>query len=102
MTDDTTDLPGLTPDAARNRAMWDAFSDEYQAKHAETLDYDDALAWGASEVPESALHVLGDVAGKDILELGCGAAQWSIGLARGVLARSAWTCQLGSSNTLDG
>jgi SAM-dependent methyltransferase len=33
-------------------------------------------------IPESELHVLGDVAGLDILELGCGAAQWSIGLAR--------------------
>ena len=33
-------------------------------------------------IPESELNVLGDVAGLDILELGCGAAQWSIGLAR--------------------
>ena len=33
-------------------------------------------------IPESELNVLGDVAGRDILELGCGAAQWSIGLAR--------------------
>lgn len=33
------------------------------------------------QLPESELHVLGDVAGKDVLELGCGAAQWSILLA---------------------
>jgi SAM-dependent methyltransferase len=33
-------------------------------------------------IPESELNVLGDVGGLDILELGCGAAQWSIGLAR--------------------
>jgi SAM-dependent methyltransferase len=79
---DDTDGPQLTPDAARNRAMWDAYSDEYQAKHAEALDYDAALAWGSSETAESELQVLGDVAGKDVLELGCGAAQWSIGLAR--------------------
>ena len=32
-------------------------------------------------MPESELRVLGEVAGKDILEFGCGAAQWSIGLA---------------------
>jgi ubiquinone/menaquinone biosynthesis C-methylase UbiE len=32
--------------------------------------------------PESELQVLGDVAGKDILELGCGGAQWSIFLAK--------------------
>lgn len=82
MTSDGKDVPDLTPDAARNRASWDAYSDEYQARHAEALDKAGGLAWGASEVPESSLHVLGDVVGKDILELGCGAAQWSIGLAR--------------------
>jgi SAM-dependent methyltransferase len=82
MTGNRSDLPELTADAARNRAAWDAFSDEYQAKHAETLAADGGLHWGSSRVLESELHVLGDVAGKDILELGCGAAQWSIGLAR--------------------
>jgi SAM-dependent methyltransferase len=81
MTRDETDLPDLTPDAARNRAMWDAYSDEYQARHAAALDKAGGLTWGAGEIPESDLNVLGDVAGKDILELGCGAAQWSIGLA---------------------
>ena len=30
------------------------------------------------QLPESELGVLGKVAGKDVLELGCGAAQWSI------------------------
>ena len=34
------------------------------------------------QLPESELRILGDVAGKDVLELGCGAAQWSILLAR--------------------
>jgi SAM-dependent methyltransferase len=33
------------------------------------------------QIPEAELEVLGDVAGKDVLELGCGAAQWSIALA---------------------
>ena len=40
------------------------------------------LAWGTSQIPEAELRILGDVAGKDVLELGCGAAQWSIALAR--------------------
>jgi len=34
------------------------------------------------QIPEAELSVLGDVAGLDVLELGCGAAQWSISLAR--------------------
>jgi SAM-dependent methyltransferase len=32
--------------------------------------------------PEAELGVLGDVAGRDVLELACGAARWSIALAR--------------------
>jgi SAM-dependent methyltransferase len=40
------------------------------------------MAWGTWLIPEAELRILGDVAGKDILELGCGAAQWSIGLAK--------------------
>jgi SAM-dependent methyltransferase len=33
-------------------------------------------------IPESELHVLGDVRDKDVLELGCGGAQWSIALTK--------------------
>jgi SAM-dependent methyltransferase len=34
------------------------------------------------QIPEAELQVLGDVARLDVLELGCGAAQWSISLAK--------------------
>jgi SAM-dependent methyltransferase len=66
-------------DAARNRAHWDTVSDQYQAAHGAFIA---EPAWGIWQVPEDELQVLGDVAGKDVLELGCGAAQWSIALAR--------------------
>jgi SAM-dependent methyltransferase len=79
---DDTDLPGLTDHEAQNRASWNADSDDYQARHGEQLAASTGLAWGVMQIPEAELHVLGDVAGKDILELGCGAAQWSIALAR--------------------
>jgi SAM-dependent methyltransferase len=82
MTTDRTDPSALTDHAARNRESWDAYSDEYQAKHGEQLADSGGLAWGTVQIPEAELGVLGDVAGKDILELGCGAAQWSIGLAQ--------------------
>jgi len=72
-------VSGLSPDAATNRAYWDGLSDEYQRLHADTLR---GAAWGTWQIPESELHVLGDVAGKDVLELGCGAARFSIALAR--------------------
>jgi SAM-dependent methyltransferase len=80
--DTTTGDDGLTEHAARNRAMWDGYSDEYQAKHGEQLAASGGLAWGTTQLPEAELRILGDVVGRDILELGCGAAQWSIGLAK--------------------
>ena len=65
-----------------NRDDWNAYSDEYQARHGEQLAEHAGLAWGTSQIPEAELHVLGDLADKDILEFGCGAAQWSISLAK--------------------
>lgn len=62
--------------------MWDGYADEYQAKHGAELVFDDGLGWGTTRIPESELRVLGDIAGRDILEFGCGAAQWSIALAK--------------------
>lgn len=67
--------------AALNRAAWDRWSDGYQAKHGPLLSGRNAEAWGLWRIPESQLAVLGDVAGKDVLELGCGAAHWSAALA---------------------
>lgn len=67
--------------ALQNRAHWDAKADEYQARHGPFIGRADP-GWGSWQIPESELDVLGDVAGKDVLELGCGAAQWSILLAR--------------------
>ena len=70
----------LTPAALHNREAWDARSDGYQAEHAAQLQKSGGTAWGVWQLPESELQVLGDVAERDVLELGCGAAQWSIAL----------------------
>jgi ubiquinone/menaquinone biosynthesis C-methylase UbiE len=74
-------LPGLSANSARSQQMWDSFSDEYQELHGDQLAKSGGNAWGTAQVPESKLRILGEVAGKDVLELGCGAAQWSIALA---------------------
>lgn len=71
----------LSDDAQRNRAAWDRESDTYQAAHASQLNAFDCV-WGTWNIREDEIHALGDVAGKDILEFGCGAAQWSIALTR--------------------
>lgn len=73
------EIPRL-PHAANNRRLWDRLADEYQAKHGPQLAASGGLAWGVWQLPESELQVLGDVRGRHILELGCGAAQWSIAL----------------------
>jgi len=81
MTTDPTEPPP-TDHVARNRAMWDGYSDEYQERHGGQLADSGGDAWGTYQIPEADLQVLGDVGGRDILEFGCGAAQWSIALAR--------------------
>ena len=65
---------------ARNRAFWDADADGYQAAHGAALA-DAPEAWGVWRIPEATLGVLGDVGGRDVLEFGCGAAQFGIALA---------------------
>src|ERR1044072_10004068 len=82
MDDQPTGSQGLSAHEARNQASWDASSDEYQARHGTQLADSGGRAWGTSQIPEAELRILGDVAGRDILELGCGAAQWSIALAQ--------------------
>jgi SAM-dependent methyltransferase len=57
-----------------NRGDWDAYADEYQATHGRFLG-DAGFIWSPEGVDEAAVHVLGDVAGRDVLEIGCGAAQ---------------------------
>lgn len=64
-----------------NRVYWNRISAEYQKDHASQLGKVEPT-WGVWAIPERELCILGDVAGKDILEFGCGGAQWSIALAR--------------------
>ncbi len=71
----------MTADFERNRRAWDGWSDEYQARHGAQLAAHPE-AWGVWSLPESEVRLLGDVAGRDVLEYGCGGAQWSIALAR--------------------
>lgn len=65
---------------AKNRAHWDRLSDAYQREHGEQLRQA-GMGWGVWSIAESELNALGDVADRDVLEFGCGAAEWAIALA---------------------
>ena len=73
-------FPGT--DVVRNRRFWDWQSDQYDRRFAGVLSGKIAMAWGLWRIPEADLRLLGDVRGKSVLELGCGAARWSKALAR--------------------
>jgi ubiquinone/menaquinone biosynthesis C-methylase UbiE len=60
-------------------AAWDRFAAEYQRN----AGLGTAAAHYGPDIPdESVLHLLGDLKGKRVLELGCGAAQCSIAFAK--------------------
>jgi SAM-dependent methyltransferase len=67
---------------AVNLRLWERQSARYDKRHAHVLGGARAMAWGLWRIPESGLGALGDVRGRDVLELGCGAARWSLALAR--------------------
>lgn len=66
---------------SHNRAHWDKDSDRYQATAGREISAAPD-AWGAWRIPEAELRLLPDIQSKDVLELGCGAGQWSVWLAR--------------------
>ena len=76
-----TQLSHLPEHVRKNHAMWEATSDDYEARNMTVLSGENAMAWGLWRIPESELRILGEVKDRDILEFGCGAARWSIALA---------------------
>ncbi len=88
VTPDSRDHPPLPPvrverravDEAESRAAngpdWDRYADDYQATHGEFLG-DAGFVWGPEGLTEEAAGILGDVAGRDVLEVGSGAGQCS-------------------------
>ena len=66
--------PELTEHALKNREFWDNQSAEYDERNAKFIER--GMAWGLWQISEAELQVLGDVEGKDVLELGCGSGDW--------------------------
>jgi ubiquinone/menaquinone biosynthesis C-methylase UbiE len=59
-----------------NGPDWDRYADEYQHTHGAFLG-DVGFVWGPEGLTEEDAGVLGDVAGRDVLEVGSGAGQCS-------------------------
>ena len=59
-----------------NGPDWDRYADEYQATHGAFLG-DVGFVWGPEGLTEAEAGVLGDVTGRDVLEVGSGANQCS-------------------------
>ena len=101
--------PAGTAESVRaNRGWWDAAAPAYLAEHGTDLGEVDFL-WCPEGLREDDAHLLGDVAGRRVLEVGCGSApcaRWlrragadvvALDLSAGMLARAA---QLGRSTGL--
>jgi SAM-dependent methyltransferase len=72
----------FSEDALRNRQAWTKTNAEYTDARALEAWAKPEIDWGVFGIPESEVGVLGDVAGKDVIELGCGTAYFSAWLAR--------------------
>ena len=67
-------------DRRRTQATWDRWAAEYVEPGRRA--YAGEPHWGIWRVPEAELRLLPDVAGRDVVELGCGTAYVSAWLAR--------------------
>src|SRR5688500_8674635 len=73
-----------TPDYVRiNREAWTKSNARYTDGRAEDAWAQLDISWGVWDTPESAVNVLPDVKGKDVVELGCGTAYFGAWLKRG-------------------
>jgi SAM-dependent methyltransferase len=75
----SSDYPEYVP---RNVEIWTKTNVEHTGPRAREAWAQDEIEWGVFEIPESRLGVLGDVAGLDVVELGCGTAYFSAWLAK--------------------
>jgi SAM-dependent methyltransferase len=93
--------PGPSDHTQRNLATWDRWAADYAVAGRE--NWRSEPRWGIWHVPEADLRVLPPVAGRDVVELGCGTAYQSAWLARRgarVVALDLSRAQLATARTL--
>jgi SAM-dependent methyltransferase len=81
-TEDVLRRPASVAETSRaNRSWWDWHAADYAVEHASELP-PVSFVWSPEGAREDDLGLLGDVRGRSVLEVGCGAAQCSRWLAR--------------------
>ena len=73
---------GWSEDAEKNRTAWTKANSEFTGNDAAVQWAAPEIVWGIWGKPESEIGVIGDVAGLDVVELGCGTAYFSSWFAR--------------------
>jgi SAM-dependent methyltransferase len=94
---------GPQESARANRSWWDSEAATYYAEHGAFLG-DADLLWCPEGIREAEAHLLGDVRDRDVLEVGCGAAQgarWLVTAGARVTAFDISGEQLRQSRRLD-
>jgi ubiquinone/menaquinone biosynthesis C-methylase UbiE len=71
-----------SPELALTVGSWTRRNAEYTDRSAARSWASAELRWGKWAIPETELRVLGEVAGRDVVELGCGTAYFAARLAR--------------------
>jgi ubiquinone/menaquinone biosynthesis C-methylase UbiE len=67
---------------AINRDLWAQSNREYTDAEADRSWHDEEITWGVFGHREDEVGILGDVAGLDVIDLGCGTGYFSAWLAR--------------------
>ncbi|HWH29887.1 MAG TPA: class I SAM-dependent methyltransferase [Mycobacteriales bacterium] len=100
---DTPGRAGPDVSARASRRWWDAEARGYQDEHGDFLG-DADFVWCPEGLREADAGLLGDVAGRDVLEVGCGAAQcarWLVRAGARVTAFDVSAGQLAEARRLD-
>jgi len=75
-------MPGPDDYLEKNRTVWTQANAEYTDGRARRAWAQEEITWGVFSHSEQDLNTLGDVAGLDVVELGCGTAYFSAWLAK--------------------
>lgn len=98
-------MSALPEYAVRNKALWTRANKRFLAGLARRSWSQEEITWGTWDVPEESLHVLPDVRGLDVIELGCGTGYFGAWLkqrgARRVVGVDVTPAQLSTAQALD-